>query len=346
MSFIKSFLLVAAILVTVTGCIYAGGLSDSNLVNTKSFSVSGLQSISVNYPSDNIKIFRDNGNSVVLKEYMSRNNTSFYAKTSQSGGRLAIERGNRRPWFYFNCRIEITIPYSFTGNLDVHVSSANIDATDLQGFSDLDLRSSSGSLRLGDITAAKAKLNSSSGTISIDSIEAQTINIENSSGGISVDTIEAQTINLTTNSGRIRCQSASGEIQAETSSGAATFEKIFGNIDIRTSSGTIKLNRIEGALRARSSSASIDCDVAKPTGDINITTNSGAVRLGLPDSSVFKFTAETSSGSIRTPFNDRLMSPLNDRSRAEGLINADRGTSDQINIDIRTSSGSINVSWL
>ncbi|MCL1992788.1 MAG: DUF4097 domain-containing protein [Spirochaetes bacterium] len=161
-----------------------------------------------------------------------------------------------------------------------------------------------------------------------DTIVASSINLESSSGSISLNRIVAEKINLRAASGSIR----GGEI--------------IGNTTVESRSGSIDLGLVSGTINARTSSGSFRSTVTENTGDITIATSSGSVRLDIPRDLVFNFSSRTSSGSLNTPFSERLFSPIDDRRSVHGVIgDSDIHAEERRNIDINTSSGSININW-
>ena len=52
---------------------------------------------------------------------------------------------------------------------------------------------------------------------------------------------------------------------------------------------------------------------------------------------------KTSSGSLRTPFSDKLFYPVNDRNTTQGVIGSNSDSEDIPKINIRTSFGSIKI---
>jgi DUF4097 and DUF4098 domain-containing protein YvlB len=100
---------------------------------------------------------------------------------------------------------------------------------------------------------------------------------------------------------------------------------------------------VNGGVTAKNSSGAIRCTVAENVGNISISTTSGDVRLGLPNDLKFKFSSRTSSGSLSTPFQNKLYSPINDKKLVEGIIGGDNIPENSPQINIRTNSGSINI---
>jgi lia operon protein LiaG len=272
--------------------VYCGGLKEENLVNEREIGLEHIDTIEIAYRWEEINLFRSNTDSLVIKEYMSRDNSNYYAAINTSNGRLIIERGKRPLGILFNTfnvRVEVYLPASYRNAITVKATSGRIKAD--------------GELVCSDIT------------------------IENSSGSISVNTITAEAAHFKTSSGSIAIKNITGDVTAE------------------ASSGRIELNLAGGGLIAKTSSGSIRCTVSESAGDISLTASSGSVTLNLPETLAFNFSSRTSSGSLSTPFSDKLFSPVSDRHSAQGLVGGSAsGTIPAIHI--KTTSGSIRVKWI
>jgi hypothetical protein len=310
----KIHYLIIAFLALSTASIYCGGLTEDNLVNVQEIELDGINSIDIAYSYENISLFKGNTDTFIIKEYMSIDKTDYYARISHSGDRVRIEKG-KRPFGIgtgilfnvFNVRVEVYLPASYTKNLAVKTSSGNVAAGD-------------------DYFCSGIK-------------------IESSSGNISVNTITADNITLAASSGRIRGESINGNTGIRTSSGNIVLGNINGDITAKSSSGRIVMNQVTGSVTAEASSGDIRCLVTEGAGDIVLTTSSGNVTLDMPKNLAFNFSSRTSSGSLSTPFPDKLFSPVSDRRLVQGSIGTENTPDISPDITIKTNSGSIKVNW-
>jgi DUF4097 and DUF4098 domain-containing protein YvlB len=312
--------------IRLTEGIQPGNLAPKIHWQEQKINLENIETITVRYSSENIFVFRNDTNSFILKEFMNEDNSSYYARITSNGGNLSIEAGRRpfRLFDYSNRRIEIYIPVS------------NIDLT---------IKTFSGKIEVIDqILTSSINLESSSGNISTGSITANTVDFRASSGRITVDSITADTVNFRTSSGRIRCDNINGNTTIESNSGDIVFGIINGDIFAQSSSGDIELGLADGAINIKTSSGSVRCTITENARDILIATSSGRVFLNIPRSSSFNFSSRSSTGRLRTPFNDMLSSPLSDRNLFRGTIGTGDISENQ-SINITTSSGSINVDW-
>ena len=308
---------------------YCGGALEMELVNVQEISLEQIDTIKINYRSERISLLSGNTDSFILKEYMNKNNSKYYAKISNAGNKLVVEAGQRPISIGFGNlrrRVEVYIPTLDGISISIKTSSGNIEAND-------------------EYTAPSMAFETSSGNISANSINGDVF--------------------IRTSSGNIRFENAGGDADIRADSGEIVFDKIGGHASIETSSGNISGNAINGDVSARSSSGRISIGpaggkadlktssgrinyfAAKNSGDISISAASGDVILDIAKNSTFNFSSRTRSGALRTPFSDKLFRSLSDGDYVQGAINGDTVSENQNvkNIDINTSSGSIKVNW-
>jgi hypothetical protein len=297
-------------------------LTEAELVNTQHMDLKDVGSVKITYGSDAVKLFRGDSDVLVIKEYMSIDDSDYYARVSYATAanterQLVIEHGKRPSSSGvgfgndFQSRVEIYMPASFTGAVAVKVTSGSLRADDALRLSAISLESLSGSITLNDIKSDTAAV------------------VKTVSGSIRVQTVAAKKIQFSTTSGSIRC------------------DVIDGTTVITTASGTIDLKMVTGALRANTASGSIRCAIAESAGDIALSAASGSITLDIPSNMGFHFSANMRSGSLSTPFSDQLHTPFSDRHSATGTIKAAGFAEHElISIDISVSSGSIRVRWI
>ena len=201
-----------------------------------------------------------------------------------------------------------------------------------------------------------------SGHIRISSINGP-VDASTGSGGIDVSDV-ATDARLQTGSGSIAINNVAGTVRARTGSGSIGGEKIGGTstmntsakfqgkampltsagstasgrayLDFETGSGNIRLQNIAGELKAHTGSGSIEAE-GQQTGDWDINTGSGGIRVRLPDSSKFTLMARTSSGSISTDFPLTIQGTVSKRELS-GSVNGGGPR-----LELHTGSGSIHI---
>jgi DUF4097 and DUF4098 domain-containing protein YvlB len=302
-------------LVLNTVLAYSGGVSETNLVNTQEIELGNINDVGIVYTWENVDLFESSTDKLIIKEYMTINKRDYYARITNSGDKLHIERG-KRPFGLgtgilfntFGARIEVYLPASYTKTFSVKTASGNIEAG-------------------GEFSCSE-------------------ISIESSSGNMSINTLAAVTVKLKALSGNIGGETLRGNANIHTISGRIVFDNIDGDISAKSSSGSIRLASTAGSVTAETSSGNIRCTVSESAGNISLKATSGSVTLNLPRNLRFNFSSRTSSGSLSTPFSERLFSPVSDRHTTEGVIGNETISGTNLDITIRTSSGSIKVAWV
>ena len=296
--------------------------SGISLVSTQTFELTDVSMIAIKNYSSDIFFLPSDDETLVVKEYVSNKRTqSPFVTVKHSGYRLNIEadRYNSSSWIVFGSNyrcIEIYLPASYRNELKAETGSGDI-------FSDLDL------------TFTKCSLTGSSSDISLAGLTAETVSVTTSSGDILIERLNGEK-KIETQSGTVSIGGGSGDAEISSSSGDIKLEGIEGHVRINTASGDMWVNDLTGSADAASSSGDIRLMFASLTGNLDIESSSGTVYCELPKDISFKFHADTSSGDIRTYFDDTLS--FNRRgTQAEGEV----GDLPDLKATVKTSSGDI-----
>jgi DUF4097 and DUF4098 domain-containing protein YvlB len=303
---------------------FCGG--NFELVNTQEIELDGITDVKILYSSERVSVSIGTTDTLIIKEYMSKNDSRYFAKITNSTNMVTIEHGRwpLSPFNTFKRSLQVYLPPSYRNTMSIKTSSGKIEASSL--------------------FCSRLSIESSSGNISVDTIIADTINIKASSGKIDIGIVYGD-ISAETSSGNIHGERIQGNAKLRASSGAIVFGAIEGNVSAETSSGNVELNLVNGAVNARTSSGTIRCTIGESAGDISLNTASGSVKLCLPKDLNFNFSSRTSSGNLSTPFSDRLSIPVTDRSLTQGFIGSNNGSGETLTVNIRTNSGSIRIEW-
>ncbi|MDR0670181.1 MAG: DUF4097 domain-containing protein [Treponema sp.] len=150
------------------------------------------------------------------------------------------------------------------------------------------------------------------------------ITVESTGGNISVNAISAREANFKTTSGNVSINEADGLVS------------------VQTSSGRVRLNMAGGTTTATTRSGGITCTAAGSAENISLETNSGGITLNLPRGLEFNLSART-SGTLSTPFPEKLSRRPEDKHAAEGVI----GEAPARTINLRTKYGEpIRIRWV
>lgn len=271
---------------------------------------------------------------------------------------------------------QLWIPSSYSGSIKLATASGEIISQFEPVLKkEFDVSSTSGDIKIPSVSADKIDIASISGEIQIDTINANSnINIGTSSGDIRLQQITGE-VNIASISGEIKAAVISGNAQLSTTSGDITIQQIDGDTEVSTTSGNVKILEGKGSREISSSSGDITIQGADGSfdlstssgeilfqaqsgmgeietssgdikielyelaGSINIDSTSGDVNIKLPESSSFDFEANTTSGDIKTFFDNNLQfSKRGDN--AVGAYGADAGGK---KVSIETTSGDIKV---
>ena len=287
--------------------VYSNGNREIPLVNEQNIAFEKITNIEISYRSDEIILLTSRTNSVIIKEYMSINNSNYYSNINNDGNRLSIRRGNRP--------ISLGFFNSFYARIEVYIPEHLIQ--------DVTLTTTSGRIIVSDnFTLSRLNLQTTSGSISNNSVTGNII-AKSTSGSINLGIIV-------------------GNVSIESTSGRITIDQLSGSLKAKSSSGSINAGTVNGDVYAETTSGRIYSSFIEINGNISLTSTSGKIELIIPQNSEFNFTARRTSGNLSTPFSERLFSPVSDRRLAQGIIGENNPNN---NINIRTTSGSISVQW-
>lgn len=279
------------------------------LVNEQAIGTKEIKNIIISYSSDSIHLYKNNSDELTLKEYMNYEPESDeLASITTRDNSLIIESGERNKKLFmlgsYNRRIEVYVPLNYENNFEINVSSGAIKSDESYKFSNFKASGSSGSIKLKDIYADNINISVNSGSVRLENAEASNLRIKSSSGSIKV----LKTI---------------GDSTFSSSSGSITVDSIVGKIDASASSGRVRVN------------------IPELKHDVSASAGSGSVNISIPESSSFEFSAETSSGSIKTYFDSNLS-----YGRGKKEASAKVGDNPNVKIDLRASSGSVKLNSL
>lgn len=340
------------------------GFSDLKLVNTQNTSLEDVEAIDIDYHSEDVEFFTSDTEELVLKEYMNYSpEEDEFTKITKSGRTLNLKgRADRFNNGNFGInryrRMEIYLPAGYNGALSISTSSGVIETDLVLILKEFEASCSSGDIKMNEVTAETIDASTSSGCITFHKAEGDR-DFSSSSGDIEIHAGVGDT-QVSSTSGSITVENSVGLLEAEASSGDIVIEKSSGKKNIKTTSGEIEITDSDGFTKAEASSGDIRITELAGAGDFNSTSgevtvifakdaslinenikiksSSGDVALTIPEELQFSFQANTSSGEIRTYFNNRL-----DFDRDEREASGSVGDSPVINLGISTTSGSIEV---
>lgn len=162
----------------------------------------------------------------------------------------------------------------------------------------LDLRSSSGSMTVANVSNVSTNLKVSSGRISASEIKGD-LSIRATSGSLSINEVEGNVVAGVT-SGNADILNVKGNVNYESTSGSLTADQISGELSVALTSGNAKLTNIGtlGSLKFTSGNIRAENSGLGPNTRLNGT--SGNFRIQTPsDLKAFNFSLSASSGNLR-----------------------------------------------
>ena len=150
--------------------------------------------------------------------------------------------------------------------------SVHVDATLPKGVeTELNLKTSNGSINLAGIDGSKLDLHTSNGKILMESVSAERVDGKTSNGAVVLDRVDAPVLNIRTSNGKIGGELRSRDAYLKTSNGKIQLSlpcNEGGNYELLTSHGTIDLG------------VSDDPDNGY---DLDLTTSMGRISVDLPE---------------------------------------------------------------
>lgn len=254
-------------LIALTGCSHS---QSPQLANELSFSLDDISEVTISYDEEKITFFESENNELTVKEYMTENKSSYYAKVEQNDDSIKISEGGK-PFFKegFTRYIEVYLPMSYDKNLTATATDGDIDISGMD-------------LLLNDL-----RIDSTSGMVQLNNAEAQDIYLSSTSGTLDLGHLNAETIRIDTTSGNVTCEMLDGNVTYTTTSGNADILSAIG-------SGSYKANN----------SGKLDVVYTQVTGDFSFFNKNDNINVTLPADLEFEFEATTKNGAVSTSFQE------------------------------------------
>lgn len=352
---ITSIILWSLVIVAIVGVIIIGfdwidvksNTGPSVLIKQESIQLGNATKITVKGVSHEIEVHKTSGTSIEVSQYGSENTaTEKLFKVSVTDNEIQIYFNNYKwsgSWFkiYVHEKLIVEIPDSFVDNLSVSTTSGEITLLDEYTLKNIDLSFSSGGATINEnIYASKINVSSTSGDIEFKKnvTSESDISVTCSSGNIKFfGDVVASSININVTSGNIRLYSrmTANSINIRLSSGNVVLEYAdVASYYIYATSGNITCRSISGGGTVKVSSGTVDLSLVEPTGNIDVSSTSGTIKLKVQASLSFTFSARVTSGSIRTSF-----ATLTNGNYKTATV----GDNPTANITLDASSGTIRV---
>lgn len=230
----------------------------------------------------------------------------------QHGDTIAIGKNSI---FLKNVSIDYQIEVPKNTELDAGLASGGITVNNLRG---------------------PVKISSASGYIHVYQVERE-VQVSAASGAIDIGTVGSY-VQVTSASGSIDIANVKGDIKASAASGSIRIEQPADRVEVSTASGSVKVSGANHDVKARVISGPITI-TGNPSSNRfwELKTVSGSVDIQVPQSASFLFSAEATSGDIRTSI------PVIIEEQGKHSLRARVGDSAG-RVEVHTISGAIKVS--
>lgn len=173
----------------------------------------------------------------------------------------------------------------------------------------VDLSTQGGSIRVEDLDG-EVRANTAGGSLSFGRLGGS-VHAHTSGGSIELRDSRGEA-DLSTSGGSIDVGDVGGAARVRTSGGSIRIGRVQGSVDADTSGGSIRIEEAGGQLRARTSGGNITAYIStQPTGDSELTTSGGTVRIYLADGIALNVDANGGDDGVYSDF------PIDGRTEAE-----------------------------
>lgn len=263
--FTTYFVIGAAVLSAAAGCSHSQA---SDLANEITCSLEGISQITISYDEETITFYQTEKDELLIKEYMTKNKSSYHAKVKQSGDSIKISEGGK-PFFKgnFSRCVEVYLPAEYQEALTVTTTNGTIDITE------------------PELVLNTLYIESTSGTLLLNAAKARDIHLATTGGRLDAGSLDADTIRIDTTSGDFSCEKLTGNVTYTTTSGNADIESALG----------------QGKYTANNS-GELHVVYTEVTGDLSFFNKNDNIVVSLPADLSFIFDAKTKNGTISTSF--------------------------------------------
>lgn len=224
---------------------------EEHIQKEEKIAITDIKDINLEFRTSDLNVFftEDDEIKVVQYAYKDLNEDQLF-QVNKTSSKITVseDKTPRFHLFYFGFMdqkvYDVYIPKSYKESLEIKAVSGDVEVNESLEFNELEISSTSGDIKMGDVKANK-------------------IQIESISGDIKLQDLANDNLKLKTISGDIEVESAKGKIEAKTTSGTIEIKEISGNVELTSVSGDIK------------------SDDFKVTGDSKVKTTSGNVRMYL-----------------------------------------------------------------
>ncbi|WP_203641479.1 DUF4097 family beta strand repeat-containing protein [Levilactobacillus andaensis] len=307
------------------------------LVNTKSFSPADLNLLNIDYRDAAVKIGPAAGDNIVVNEYMSRDNSRFYLRSSRRGSELDIKQGDRPHLWPVHMRAEIFLPAQLKGKVSVHAGNGSLEVSDLNTPLIVDAKATNGSMRAFDDHVQLLNMNSTNGSVRIDQSSADKFNLYSRNGSVKLKQTTGASVIESTN-GSVKLSDYVGNTIVNSRNGSVKFENVTGRVEGHTAEGSVRAQNLNGSGVFQSKNGSINVQVSQLTGDITAKSSNSSITVQMPIMTDYTFDAKNDDSRVEVPEEATLT--LGDKHHKIGQV----GDQPEANVIAHTKNGSVHIS--
>ncbi|AZK45822.1 DUF4097 family beta strand repeat-containing protein [Paenibacillus lentus] len=314
----KGLSLIASILVIlgISGMIYQGfnfGEEQPSYTQKWTFSDNELKSLSIN--SDYHVEFEfiaspDGTNYVEASGNLPQKSIDSLIETKITNQSLALQFNEKRDFSFLSFNFNSTIQ---------QITVALTDPEQALDQITVDLMANDGSFK--SLRAKEILLETKSGNLTVEDLTANHLQAETLSGQISLEQITADT-ELKVTSGNVNIHHLKGALTSKMTSGDFKAENLEGDMLATMVSGNIKINDWTGNGTIKSTSGNITIEDQR-SDSLDISIQSGNVRLSADPEFQGIYELRTSSGNIKSPDSPNLNNDLIKVRSTSGNITID-----------------------
>ena len=340
----KGFIVIAIIVVAVLFIVFRIN-SATVLLKEEIVPLEDIHSISIYDASKKIEIVATNADQARVCQYGRPDKADIYLfMIDCADGYATINTHDEiglKNSFASREKLVLELPASWIGNITVESQSGGIAIKDSFTWKQVFLMCNSGGVDLRGLIVEFLYITASSGGVKADGeITVESVfTVESDSGGIELGKpIKADSVWLKSSSGKMQLDevSASDLDLSNDSGGIELGETSTKYFSLTNVSSGIAVAGITGTGSINNSSGGVDVRLNDPIGKVDISTNSGSVKISIAESIAFIFSGECTSGKIRSNFS------LQESDNGE-KASASIGSEPFAEINVTAASGGIRI---
>ncbi|WP_125590720.1 DUF4097 family beta strand repeat-containing protein [Companilactobacillus jidongensis] len=218
-----------------------------NLVNEESFAIEDIERLDINYSYAVLRVLPTDGDKIILREYMSRNNPDYFARTKVQDETVKIAQGRFPKFLHLRVRTQVLIPHKFIGDLRVNNIAGNLHINGISGLGTVKATINSGNGYFNNFSVENLSVRDQSGKVKLDNVKAEdALELSAHSGSIKINNVLGREFEVNAHSGSVRGVGLSGSGHIVSHSGAVVLSvnELTGNLEVESHSGAVKITML------------------------------------------------------------------------------------------------------